>query len=245
MKKGWGRIQTSNGTQLEAIREEQCWRSAGRRFLDTEVQILSPVLPGTLVAVRRNYKAHAQERGKPVPTEPLLFLKAISTAQGPNQTVLLPPESQRVEYEGEIALVIGKRCRRLPPDPEMALGVVSGITAACDITARDIQDHDRLFTRGKGFDSFCPLGPWIVTPPPFPWTVQTRVNGEIRQNGNSTQWIFPLATILSSITAVMTLFPGDVILTGTPAGVGPLTAGDQVEVEVGGLPPLTLRVEKT
>jgi len=125
------------------------------------------------------------------------------------------------------------------------LGVVSGITAACDITARDIQDHDRLFTRGKGFDSFCPLGPWIVAPPPFPWTVQTRVNGEIRQNGNSTQWIFPLATILSSITAVMTLFPGDVILTGTPAGVGPLTAGDQVEVEVGGLPPLTLRVEKT
>jgi len=207
-----------------------------------ERSLLAPVHPGKIIGVGRNYRAHAAELGNPMPEEPLLFLKAPSSLIGPSAPIVLPTESQDVHFEGEIALVIGARVHR--PSVDEARSAIFGVTGACDVTARDLQRHDRTFTRGKSFDSFCPLGPAIrVSAPLDDLEVVTRINGEERQRGHTRDMAFPLVELVRYSASVMTLEPGDVILTGTPAGVGPLRPGDTVEVEVSGVGTLSNPVE--
>jgi 2-keto-4-pentenoate hydratase/2-oxohepta-3-ene-1,7-dioic acid hydratase in catechol pathway len=202
-----------------------------------DVQLLAPATPSKIVCVGRNYAAHAAEHSAEVPEEPLLFLKPPSSVIGPGAEVVLPKLSQRVEHEGELALVIGKRARSLAQDE--AWSCVLGVTCANDVTARDLQRADKQWTRGKGFDTFCPLGPWIVADlsddDVADVEVSCSVNGNRRQTGRTSQMVFPPSFLLAYITAVMTLVPGDVVLTGTPAGVSPLSPGDHVEVEVEGV----------
>lgn len=208
-----------------------------------DVEILAPVTPSKILAIGRNYAAHARELGNVVGEIPLLFSKPPSSVIGPGQTIVLPPESERVDFEGELAIVIGKRCRRVPG--EKWREVVLGFTCANDVTARDIQKRDVQFTRGKGFDTFCPIGPWIETElDPSDVRVSTRVNGELRQEGRTSDLAFPVPYLVEFVSASMTLEPGDLILTGTPEGVGPLEEGDLVEVEVEGVGTLSNRVAK-
>ena len=199
-----------------------------------ELELLVPTVPTKIIGVGRNYVEHAAEHGVAVPTEPLLFLKPPSSVLGPGGTIVRPELSAQVEYEGEVAVVMGRRCRSV--SEEEAWRYVLGITCGNDVTARDIQRADPQWTRGKGFDTFCPLGPWIVTglteAQAGDLDITSRVNGELRQHGCTSQMVFPAARLIAHISAVMTLEPGDVILTGTPSGVGPLAAGDSVEVEV-------------
>jgi 2-keto-4-pentenoate hydratase/2-oxohepta-3-ene-1,7-dioic acid hydratase in catechol pathway len=204
--------------------------------------LLCPATPSKIVCVGRNYAAHAKELGNAVPSEPLLFLKPPSALLGPGGIVRLPPESARVEHEAELAVVLGARAKNVPR--EDALRHVYGYTAACDVTARDLQRKDVQFTRAKSFDTFCPLGPWIETElDPGDVLVSCRVNGALRQQASSREMIFDVATVVSYVSRAMTLEPGDVILTGTPEGVGPLEANDALEVEIGGIGVLGLRVE--
>jgi 2-keto-4-pentenoate hydratase/2-oxohepta-3-ene-1,7-dioic acid hydratase in catechol pathway len=185
------------------------------------VQLLPPVEPSKIVAVGRNYADHAKELGNEAPAEPILFLKPPSALLPPNGTIVRPPQSQRVDFEGELAVVIGER------------GTVLGYTCANDVTARDLQKKDVQFTRAKSFDTFLPLGPCIETDAdPNDLRLTTRVNGETKQDGRTSMMVFDCAFLIAYISSVMTLLPGDVILTGTPAGVGPLAAGDIVEVEI-------------
>ncbi len=201
----------------------------------SDARLLPPVAPSKIVCVGRNYREHAAELGNPMPSEPLLFLKAPSTIVGDGEVIELPELSQRVEHEGELAVVIGRRCRRLPPD-EDPLAYVLGYTCLNDVTARDLQRRDVQFTRGKSFDTFCPVGPYIVTGlDPTDLKVETRVNGEVRQSGRTSMMAFPVPEIIRYISHAMTLEPGDLIATGTPAGVGPLSDGDVCEVEVEGV----------
>jgi len=206
----------------------------GRRVdLDGE-GLLAPVIPGKIVGIGRNYRAHAEELGNPMPAEPLLFLKAPSSLIGPGAAVVLPPESERVEYEGEIAVVLRHRLTRA--SEAEARAAVLGVTCACDVTARDLQRRDATFARGKSFDTFCPLGPAILLGADLEdLEVRTRLNGEERQRGHTRAMAFPIAPTLAYISRMMTLEPGDVVLTGTPAGVGPLGDGDLLEVEVPGV----------
>jgi 2-keto-4-pentenoate hydratase/2-oxohepta-3-ene-1,7-dioic acid hydratase in catechol pathway len=197
--------------------------------------LLPPVRPSKIVCVGRNYREHAAELGNPMPAEPLLFLKAPSAVVGDGARIELPSISERVEHEGELAVVIGRRARRIA-DGEDPLAYVLGYTCLNDVTARDLQRRDVQFTRGKSFDTFCPVGPFVVTGlDPLDLRVETRVNGETRQSGRTSQMAFPVPFLLRYIAAVMTLEPGDLIATGTPAGVGPMRAGDTVEVEVEGV----------
>ena len=190
--------------------------------------------PSKIVAVGRNYAEHAKELGNEAPSEPIIFLKPPSALLPHEGKIVRPPQSQRVDFEGELAMVIGKRARNVKADRWRDF--VRGFTCANDVTARDIQKKDVQFTRGKGFDTFCPLGPHIETElDPADLSLVTRVNGEVKQNGRTSMMIFPCAFIVEFITSVMTLEPGDVILTGTPAGVGPLQSGDTVEVEIQGI----------
>jgi len=185
------------------------------------VQLLPPVSPSKIVAVGRNYADHAKELGNEAPAEPILFLKPPSALLPPNGTIVRPPQSQRVDYEGELAVVIGEG------------GTVLGYTCANDVTARDLQKKDVQFTRAKSFDTFLPLGPCIETDAnPNDLRLTTRVNGATKQDGRTSMMVFDCAFLVAYISSVMTLLPGDVILTGTPAGVGPLAAGDVVEVEI-------------
>ncbi|GAB4114536.1 MAG: fumarylacetoacetate hydrolase family protein [Sandaracinaceae bacterium] len=205
--------------------------------------LLAPVEPSKIVCVGRNYAAHAKELGHEVPTEPLLFLKPPSALLAPGEAIVIPPQSQRVEHEGELCVVIARTLRRA--NEAEARDAVFGVTAANDVTARDLQKKDVQFTRGKGFDTFCPVGPWIETEPGdlSARTVTTRVNGAVRQHGHTSVMIFPVPTLLSFISHVMTLEPGDIVLTGTPEGVGPLVPGDVVEVEIDSVgAPLVSRV---
>jgi 2-keto-4-pentenoate hydratase/2-oxohepta-3-ene-1,7-dioic acid hydratase in catechol pathway len=200
----------------------------------SEVRLLVPVIPSKVVAVGRNYVAHAQELGNEVPEEPLIFLKPSTSVIGPGDPIPLPPQSRRVDHEAELAVVIGRVCRRVTEDEATAF--VLGYTCGNDVTARDLQEKDDQWTRAKGFDGFCPLGPWVETElDPSDLEVACRVNGEVRQTGRTGAMAFPPAALVSYISQVMTLLPGDVILTGTPAGIGPVAAGDQVEVEVEGI----------
>jgi len=197
--------------------------------------LLAPVDPGKIVCVGRNYVAHAAEFGHEVPKEPLIFLKPPSAMIGPGEPIVLTPQSQRVEHEGELALVVGRRCSHLK-DSDDALAYLLGYSCLNDVTARDLQKSDVQFTRAKGFDTFCPFGPHIETQlDPSDVLVETHVNGVLRQSGRTSLMVYPVAFLVRWISRVMTLNPGDVIATGTPAGVGPLVAGDIVDVSVSGV----------
>lgn len=199
-----------------------------------QVKLHSPVEPGKIIAVGRNYAEHAKERGVDVPEIPLIFLKPPSTVIGMGDSIILPPQSQQVDHEAELAVIIGKTGRWIPA--EEALSHVVGYTIANDVTARDLQKRDGQWTRGKGFDTFCPLGPWIDTDlNPADALIACRVNGEMRQMGSTREMVFTVQQLIAFISSVMTLQPGDVILTGTPAGIGPLHEGDVVEVEIEGI----------
>ncbi len=200
-----------------------------------DVRLLAPCEPSKIVGVGRNYAAHAAERGFEMPKEPLIFLKPPSSLIGPEEPIVLPKYSSHVEHEGELGLVIGKKCAHLGDD-EDPLSFVLGYTCVNDVSARDLQKEDVQFTRAKGFDTFCPVGPHIETVlDPRDVLVECRVNGETRQSGNTSLMAYPVAFLVRWISRVMTLFPGDLIATGTPAGVGLLVAGDTVEVSVAGV----------
>jgi 2-keto-4-pentenoate hydratase/2-oxohepta-3-ene-1,7-dioic acid hydratase in catechol pathway len=214
-------------------------RFTGQRWALPDVRLLSPILPSKVVAVGRNYAAHAAELGNEVPSAPLLFLKPSTAVIGEADAIRLPIESKQVEHEAELAVVIGATGARDVPK-ERALDAVLGYTCANDVTARDLQRADVQFTRAKSFDSFCPLGPWIETTlDPSDLGVRCEVDGELRQDGRTKDLIFDIATIVSYVSHIMTLLPGDVILTGTPSGVGPLTAGQKVSVTIDGIGTLT------
>ncbi len=191
--------------------------------------------PTKIVAIGQNYRAHAAEMGKELPEEPLLFLKAPSALLAPGGTVRLPAQSSRVEHEGELALVIGRTATRVTAG--QALDHVLGYTCLDDVSARDIQRREKVYARAKGFDTFCPVGPWLETgiADPQALDLELRVNGAVRQRGTTADMIFPVAEVIAFVSHIMTLLPGDLVTTGTPPGVGPLAAGDAVEVEIGGI----------
>lgn len=200
-----------------------------------EASLLVPVRPSKIVCVGRNYREHAAELQHEVPTEPLLFFKPPSSLLAPRGAVRRPKLSQRVDYEGELGVVIGKKCFKLGADEDVRPYIL-GYTCVNDVTARDLQNKDDQWARAKGFDTFCPVGP-LVTDEIDPWagvSVETRVNGDVRQQGNTRDFIFSLDVIIRYIADVMTLIPGDLIATGTPKGVGPVVAGDVIEVSVDG-----------
>ena len=214
----------------------------GRKLEAGAKGLLAPVVPGKIVGVGRNYRAHAEELGNPVPEEPVLFLKAPSSVVGPRSPVVLPPESEQVEFEGEIAVVVRERLQRA--EPERARYAILGVTCACDVTARDLQRRDPTFARAKSFDTFCPLGPAIQVEPQLDeLELVTRVNGAERQRGRAEEMLWGVVELVSYASRMMTLEPGDLILTGTPAGVGPLADGDRLEVEVSGVGTLETPVE--
>jgi 2-keto-4-pentenoate hydratase/2-oxohepta-3-ene-1,7-dioic acid hydratase in catechol pathway len=207
-----------------------------------DARLLSPVLPRSkVVGIGRNYAAHAAELGHDLPEEPLMFLKPNTSVVGPGDPVFYPRQTSDLHYEGELAVVIGRICRDVPV--EKFADVVSGYTVGNDVTARDLQRKDVQFTRAKGFDSFCPLGPWIETELDVSDVrVQTWLNGDLKQDGTTKDMIFGVPELIHQVSSVMTLLPGDVILTGTPEGVGPMQVGDEVEVGIQGIGNLTNRV---
>jgi 2-keto-4-pentenoate hydratase/2-oxohepta-3-ene-1,7-dioic acid hydratase in catechol pathway len=207
-----------------------------------DVRLLAPVIPRSkVVGIGRNYAAHAAEMAGEPPTEPLMFLKPNTAVVGPGDPVFYPRQSGNVHYEGELAVVIGRICRDVAPD--RVDDVVFGYTVGNDVTARDLQRSDVQFTRAKGFDSFCPLGPWIETDLDVAdLRLQTHLNGDLKQDASTKEMVFDVPTLVAAVTAVMTLLPGDVLLTGTPAGVGPMRVGDEVEVTISGIGSLTNRV---
>jgi 2-keto-4-pentenoate hydratase/2-oxohepta-3-ene-1,7-dioic acid hydratase in catechol pathway len=201
-----------------------------------QASLLPPVEPSKIVCVGRNYREHAAELGHEVPHEPLLFFKPPSSLLPPGGTILRPRVSERTDYEGELGVVIARRCHRLAETEDVRLYIL-GYTCVNDFTARDLQKKDSQWARAKGFDTFCPVGP-LVTDGLDPWAgvqVETRVNGEVKQSGNTRDFIFPLDVIIRHISQIMTLEPGDLIATGTPAGVGPVVAGDAIEVSIAGI----------
>jgi 2-keto-4-pentenoate hydratase/2-oxohepta-3-ene-1,7-dioic acid hydratase in catechol pathway len=198
------------------------------------VQLHSPVIPSKVICVGRNYIAHAQEHDAEVPEVPLIFLKPPSSVIGPEQNIYLPPQSQQVEQEAELAVVIGKRGRRIHTSD--VIDHILGYTIANDVTARDLQRSDGQWTRGKGFDTFCPIGPWIETEfDPADAMITCHVNGELRQMASTRDMVFQVNQLIAFASSFMTLNPGDVILTGTPAGVAPLHPGDMIEITIEGL----------
>jgi 2-keto-4-pentenoate hydratase/2-oxohepta-3-ene-1,7-dioic acid hydratase in catechol pathway len=206
--------------------------------------LLAPVTPSKIVCIGRNYRDHAAELGNEVPPEPLLFLKAPSALLAPGGVVRLPAPSKRVDYEGELGVVMARTCHKLGPNEDVR-PYIRGYTIVNDVTARDLQNSDGQWSRAKGFDTFCPVGP-IVTDeidPDAGVPVGTRLNGVVKQHGTTTDLIFNIATLLRHISAAMTLFPGDLISTGTPAGIGPMQPGDRVEVTIAGIGTLANRVE--
>src|SRR5467141_4586736 len=211
------------------------WSQSSRAWPLPGVRLVAPVDPSKIVCIGRNYAAHAAELGNEVPKEPLMFLKPPSSIIGPDEAIVLTKYAQRVEHEGELALVMGRRCSHLS-DADDALSFVMGYTCLNDVTARDLQKSDVQFTRAKGFDTFCAVGPHIETAlDPSHVLVETHVNGERRQSAMTSLMIYPAAFLVRWISRMMTLMPGDVIATGTPAGVGPLAAGDTVEGSVAGV----------
>jgi 2-keto-4-pentenoate hydratase/2-oxohepta-3-ene-1,7-dioic acid hydratase in catechol pathway len=201
-----------------------------------EARLLVPTLPSKIVCLGRNYLAHAREMGSEAPASPLLFLKPPSAVIGPGKPIRRPRDSERVDHEAELAVILGKRCHHLRED-ENIKEYVRGYTCLNDVTARDLQAKDGQWTRAKGFDTFCPVGP-VVNDELDPWAgveVECRVNGEVRQHGNTRDFVFPVDVLLRYISRIMTLYPGDLIATGTPEGVGALNAGDVVEVSIEGI----------
>jgi 2-keto-4-pentenoate hydratase/2-oxohepta-3-ene-1,7-dioic acid hydratase in catechol pathway len=206
----------------------------------SKLALLPPVSPTKILCVGRNYRDHAKELGNEVPAEPLLFFKPPSSLLAPGGTIRMPSQSERVDFEGELAVVIARRARRLHRDQDLS-PYIHGFTLANDVTARDLQKKDGQWTRAKGFDTFCPVGPIVDTEldaalsQETGLTIETHVNGELRQHGSTADFLFKLPVLLEYITAAMTLEAGDLLLTGTPAGVGPLKSGDRVEVSLPGL----------
>jgi len=213
----------------------KAWRTALRSFPLKDCRLAAPVLPSKIVCVGRNYAAHAAEFGHEMPKEPMIFLKPPSSVIGPGESIVLPKYSQRVEHEAELGLVIGKTCSHLKDD-EDPLCYLLGYTCVNDVTARDLQKSDVQFTRAKGFDTFCPVGPHLETElDPHNVLVEAHVNGTQKQSGDTSLMAFPVAFLVRWISRMMTLVPGDLIATGTPPGVGPLVAGDTVAVSVAGI----------
>ena len=214
----------------------------GRRFPLADVRLLAPVLPSKVVAVGKNYAEHAQEMGGEAPAEPVLFLKPSTSVTGHGDRIAYPVKlTDRVDYEGELAVIIGRLCRDVPK--ERAEDVIFGYTCANDVTARDLQLRDGQWTRAKGFDTFCPLGPWMETgTDPSDLGITTTVNGEVRQHARTRELLWDVPSLIEHVSAVMTLLPGDVLLTGTPEGVGPLADGDEVSVTIESIGTLTNKV---
>ena len=218
--------------QSEEVRSEQ---GANRGWLLSDIQLLAPCIASKIVCLGRNYAEHAAELGNTLPKEPLIFLKPPSAVIACEEPIILTPQSERVDYEGELAVVIGKRCRNLAPADDVRPYIL-GYTCLNDVTARDLQKKDVQFTRAKGFDTFCPLGPWIETDLDLNVArIETLVNKKQRQSAPTTEMVFGVDFLVRWISQVMTLVPGDVISTGTPSGVGPLAPGDVVEVSVTGI----------
>jgi 2-keto-4-pentenoate hydratase/2-oxohepta-3-ene-1,7-dioic acid hydratase in catechol pathway len=246
-KAQWGLVESVAGreeiTRLLLVRPEDSNGEIGdipTRRVDrlslAEAVLLAPVRPSKIICVGRNYREHAAELGNEVPTEPLIFLKPPSSLLPPGGNIIRPKMSQRVDYEAELGVVLGKKCHQLAGDEDVHPYIL-GYTCVNDVTARDLQSKDSQWTRAKGFDTFCPVGP-LVTDEIDPWSgvaIETQVNGEIRQGGNTRDFIFALDVVIRYISQVMTLLPGDLISTGTPSGVGPIVAGDVVEVSVEGI----------
>lgn len=232
----YGVVEGEPGTQtIATVAGDPLYRPlqfTGERVQLDDTRLLAPVIPRSkIVGVGRNYAEHAAELGNDLPAEPLVFLKPNTSVVGPNDPIFLPRQSTEVHFEGELAAVIGKICRDVAP--ENAAGVIFGYTIGNDVTARDLQRSDGQWTRAKGFDSFCPLGPWIETElDPGDLELTTTVNGLPRQESRTSKMIFNVAALVAYVSAAFTLLPGDVILTGTPAGVGPLAAGDRVAITI-------------
>jgi 2-keto-4-pentenoate hydratase/2-oxohepta-3-ene-1,7-dioic acid hydratase in catechol pathway len=214
------------------------------RFDLDSVRLLAPVLPRSkVVCVGKNYADHAAEMGGEVPQEPIIFIKPNTSVIGPGDLISWPRISERIDHEAELAIVISKICKEVPR--ERADDVIFGYTIANDVTARDLQSRDGQWTRAKSFDTFCPIGPWIDTDySPADQLITARVNGDLKQSAPLSDMVFDIPTIISFVTEVMTLLPGDIILTGTPSGVGPMTAGGSVEVAIEGLGLLRNRVSE-
>jgi len=219
-------------------------RLTGASHQSDDVRLLAPVLPSKVIAVGKNYADHAREMGGEPPAEPVLFLKPSTAISGPGDPIRYPVGlTQRVDYEGELAVIIGRLCREVPAG--QAADVIFGYTCANDVTARDLQERDGQWARAKGFDTFCPLGPWIETDvDPADLELVTSVNGEVRQRARTSQLLHDVAELVAYASSVMTLLPGDVLLTGTPAGVGPLEVGDEVSVTIENIGTLTNPVAK-
>jgi 2-keto-4-pentenoate hydratase/2-oxohepta-3-ene-1,7-dioic acid hydratase in catechol pathway len=217
-------------------------RFTGQHYPLAEVRLLAPVLPSKVVAVGQNYAGHIREMGGEPPGEPVLFLKPSTSVTGPGDRIAYPVKlTDRVDYEGELAVIIGRLCRDVPK--ERAEEVVFGYTCANDVTARDLQAKDGQWTRAKGFDTFCPLGPWMETgTDPADLGITTTVNGAVRQHARTSELLWDVPSLIEYVSSVMTLLPGDVLLTGTPEGVGPLTDGDEVAVTIESIGTLTNKV---
>jgi 2-keto-4-pentenoate hydratase/2-oxohepta-3-ene-1,7-dioic acid hydratase in catechol pathway len=242
----YGKVEDVSGTATIVARmvpwpEDRTVRSSDAPFTPrplASARLLAPVNPQKIICVGRNYREHASEMGNEVPVEPLLFYKPPSSIIGAGEEIVIPPSTltQRVDYEGELGVIIGKRCRNVP-EGEDVRPHIRGYTIVNDVTARDLQKKDSQWARAKGFDTFCPVGP-MVTDEIDVWSgveVETFLNGERKQRGNTREFIFGLDQIIRYISQFATLEPGDLISTGTPAGVGPLKTGDVVEVEIGGI----------
>ncbi|MGV9411130.1 fumarylacetoacetate hydrolase family protein [Nocardia sp. NPDC003693] len=210
----------------------------GRSWPLADVRLLAPILASKVICIGKNYAAHAAEMGGPAPAEPVIFMKPNTSIIGPNVPIVLPPSSSQVDYEGELAIVIGRPCKDVPA--ARAHEVILGYTVANDVTARDQQKIDGQWTRAKGYDTFCPLGPWIETAlDPSDLEISTELDGEVKQRSRTSLLLHDIPKLIEWVTTVMTLLPGDVILTGTPEGVGPVRAGQNVSVTVQGIGTLT------
>lgn len=240
----WARLETAHGSRFAKLHGTDWdilsaapWAggvATGDRIPGPSASLLAPVEPSKIICVGRNYRAHAAELGNELPAEPLLFFKPPSAIVGPGAPIRLPPGSGRVDHEAELGVVLGRRCRRV--SELEALSFVAGYTCVNDVTSRDLQKRDGQWARAKGFDSFCPVGPVVVAnPASLDFKVCCRLNGELRQHGHSSAMIFSVARLISFINHIFTLEPGDLLVTGTPEGVSPLSPGDVVEVEIPGL----------
>ncbi len=244
----WGTVEGAPGAPLDALTVAAidghpfgAIQFTGDRWALPDVRLLSPILPSKVVAIGRNYADHAAEMGGEAPATPLIFLKPSTSVIGTGDVIRLPGNSNRVDHEAELAVVIGRPAKDVSAAD--AMSHVFGYTAANDVTARDQQRADGQFTRAKGYDSFCPLGPWIETVlDPSDLRVTASVNGVVRQDGRTGDLVHKIPALIEFISNVMTLLPGDVILTGTPAGVGPIVDGDTVSVEIEGIGQLTNQV---
>jgi 2-keto-4-pentenoate hydratase/2-oxohepta-3-ene-1,7-dioic acid hydratase in catechol pathway len=241
----YGRVENDAIVELVSFTSEHAARN--EKFVPLPLagaQLLAPVMPSKIIGIGRNYREHASELGNEVPAEPLTFLKPPSSVVAPGAAIQLPPPAvtQRVDFEGELGVIIGKQCRRLSPQDDVR-GYIRGYTCVNDVTARDLQKKDGQWTRAKGFDTFCPVGPLVMTADELDVhtassagvELTVTLNGEHRQHGHTRDFIFSIEQVIRYLSHVMTLEPGDLISTGTPAGVGPMKAGDVVEVTVRGI----------